>query len=158
MYIILSIWISKIQFACYTQREVPSRRADMDCLFGFQRYNLHAIHNIWLNASSIASIVYWDFKDTICMLYTTSACTRRPKTTLSIWISKIQFACYTQLGSALIPKTFYCLLGFQRTILGAKVQLFFDMRKFSFSFMAILYKLSKFICMSQLFFVPLQSI
>ena len=45
MYILLSIGILKIQFACYTQLGVV--------------------------AINPRIIVYWDFKDTIYMLYTT---------------------------------------------------------------------------------------
>ena len=70
MYILLSIGILKIQFACYTQPTGCTKTKQ--------------------------TIVYWDFKDTICMLYTTQAADLRPKQKLSIMISKIQFACYTQ--------------------------------------------------------------
>ena len=63
---------------------------------GILRYNLHAIHNMPTSGQSAQQIVYWDFKDTICMLYTTQAADLRPKQKLSIGILKIQFACYTQ--------------------------------------------------------------
>ena len=67
---VLSIWILKIQFACYTQRGV---------LIVCER-----------------QIVYLDFKDTICMLYTTYEPFYLLPLQLSIGILKIQFACYTQ--------------------------------------------------------------
>ena len=114
MYILLSIWISKIQFACYTQRNCAFNAAVAYCLFGFQRYNLHAIHNNRVTGARSRYIVYLDFKDTICMLYTTELCLQRCRRLLSIWISKIQFACYTQHVAATHPPPKYCLFGFQR--------------------------------------------
>ena len=63
----LSIGILKIQFACYTQPAVSKL--------------------------DIEVIVYWDFKDTICMLYTTVVLPHVGQGALSIGILKIQFAC-----------------------------------------------------------------
>ena len=57
---------------------------------------MHAIHNTALDVGDGADIVYWDFKDTICMLYTTAGVPHSDQRPLSIEILKIQFACYTQ--------------------------------------------------------------
>ena len=114
MYILLSIGISKIQFACYTQLYLFRHPPSVHCLFGFQRYNLHAIHNRGVDLLCAGLIVYLDFKDTICMLYTTQLLVFLRRALLSIWISKIQFACYTQHQLLRTSSGSHCLFGFQR--------------------------------------------